>query len=113
MPLGHEPMPSPWAASIMFCAARPASKPVGPLPRTTIATASAAPRRFSGCHTVSAARASASSRRTMKRRACRLRELPASAAGLQQAPDGVVGQRAVGVGAHLALAHDGQVDIHN
>jgi len=46
-PLGHEPIPSPEAASIMFCAARPASRPVGPLPRTRIATASAAPRRLS------------------------------------------------------------------
>ena len=40
IPLGHEPTPSFHAASIMFCAARPASNDVGPLPWTAIATAS-------------------------------------------------------------------------
>ena len=50
-PFGQEPMPSLWAASSMFWAARPASRASGPLPETTIATTSAAPRMFSGFQT--------------------------------------------------------------
>ena len=46
-PFGHDPIPSLWAASIMFCAARPASKARG----HTIATTSAAVRTFSGAYT--------------------------------------------------------------
>ena len=47
IPFGHEPTPSLDAASIMFCAARPASNAVGPLRPTAIATTSAAPRTLS------------------------------------------------------------------
>ena len=39
------------AASIMFCAARPASNAVGPFLPTTIATTSAAPRTLSPAYT--------------------------------------------------------------
>ena len=79
MPFGHDPMPSFEAASIMFCAARPASNAVGPLPPTTTATTSAAPSTLSEAYTHSAARSTnAGSRRTTKRRAWRFFELPAT-----------------------------------
>src|SRR3954462_11104841 len=55
MPFGHAPTPSFHAASIMFCAARPASKETGPLPATISPTTSAAPRTLSAAHTASAA----------------------------------------------------------
>ena len=84
-------MPSLWAASSMFCAARPASSASGPLPEMTIATTSAAPRMFSGFQTASADRLVVA----QHDEAALLAVLGAAreAAGLEDAADGVLRQR--------------------
>jgi len=74
-PLGQEATSSFRAESIMFSAARRASKATGPRPLTT----SAAPRTFAGRYTSPARRSrSAGSATITNRQGSRLRELPAS-----------------------------------
>jgi hypothetical protein len=63
----------------MFCAARPASKEVGPLPDTIRATIRRAPRTLPGSKTASASRSrTAELSTTRKRHGCLFFALPAS-----------------------------------
>ena len=71
IPFGQEATPSFQAASIMFWAQRPTSKPRAP----TIATTSAAVRTFCGANT--AAASAARSETTTNRHSCRFIALPA------------------------------------
>ena len=78
-PFGQDPTPSFQAASIVFRAARPASKEVGPFPLTERATTSFAPGMLSSSYTCSATfwRSSALST-TRNRHGCLLLAFPAS-----------------------------------
>ena len=81
----------------MFCAARPASKVTGPLPPTTTATTSAAPRTLAPFHTASAARSRVpGSATTTKRQGWRFFELPLTrpASRMRRSTSGSIGRSA-------------------